>query len=286
MIMPCENPYYVESYATRVDGYRYSSSDELIPVPCGKCPRCQKVRVLSWCFRLTQQEKVSQQAHFVTLTYAPDHVPISRNGFMTLEKPALQKFFKRLRARCPGRKVKYYAVGEYGERFQRPHYHIILFNADELSIMKSWRFGTIDVDDVNWRTIAYTVSYIDKMSTVPAHRNDDRQKEFSLMSKGLGKSYINDRTERYHKADLERNYLTLPGGAKIPLPRYYRNKIYDRDELLEQREIIEQRQFEQQAKTETQYYEENPHGDFEKKLAHEKRARANFYRARSRKQKL
>jgi len=59
---------------------------------------------------------------------------------MTLKKTDIQKFFKRLR-KCHGKKhksIKYYAVGEYGGQTLRPHYHIVIFNADINYFERAW----------------------------------------------------------------------------------------------------------------------------------------------------
>ena len=60
---------------------------------------------------------------------------------MTLQKSDLQKFFKRLRKKTH-EKISYYAVGEYGDNTQRPHYHIILFNAIPRIVEAAWSIDT------------------------------------------------------------------------------------------------------------------------------------------------
>lgn len=160
-------------------------------VPCSKCLNCKKRRVSGWSFRLMQQLKISQSARFITLTYDTNHVPITKRGFMSLDKTDFQKFIKRLRkAQKDVGNIKYYAVGEYGGRTMRPHYHAIIFNADVKLIQPAWSLNGIDIGmvhygEVNEATIGYTLKYISKASKVPLHRNDDRVKEFSLMSKDL-----------------------------------------------------------------------------------------------------
>lgn len=199
------------------------------PVPCGKCPACIKRRVSSWSFRLMQEFKVSTSSHFITLTYATEHVPITKNGFMQLSKRDLQLFFKRLRkSQSPGEKsIKYYACGEYGGRTNRPHYHVILFNADISKIQKAWNLGNVHYGIVTEAACGYTLKYISKKSKIPMHRNDDRQPEFPLMSKGMGLNYINEKTINWHLADLQnRMYLTIEDGKKVAMPRYYKQKIY------------------------------------------------------------
>jgi hypothetical protein len=67
-----------------------------------------------------------------------------------------------------------------------------------------------------------------KEGKIPLHKNDDRQPEFQLMSKGLGKNYLTDNMIKWHKNDIEnRMYLPMKEGKKIAMPRYYKDKIYN-----------------------------------------------------------
>lgn len=237
--MRCDTPIIINS----------KKSGLTIPVPCGKCPPCKKRRVNSWVFRMLKEDERSSSSCFLTLTYNTDTVPISRNGFMTLQPRDLQLFFKRLRKFLGKSNLKYYAVGEYGSRSARPHYHVILFNLPDIvhrggdvytsaSIDAAWKDGAYHIGMVSGASIAYVTKYIDKPSKIPLHRNDDRIKEFSRMSKGLGDNYLTDATVRYHQNDLERNFITMPGNHRIALPRYYRDRIYDDDMKEQQRSII------------------------------------------------
>jgi len=155
-------------------------------VPCGKCSKCKQRRISDWVIRLSAEEKQYGHGLFVTLTYDTDHVPITPKGYMTTTKRDVQLFMKRLRKISPaGTKIKYYAAAEYGGRTWRPHYHLIMFGADRELIDKAWGLGTIHVVPMSKATIAYTLKYISKNKRVPQHKNDDRQPEFSLMSKNL-----------------------------------------------------------------------------------------------------
>lgn len=202
-----------------------------IPFPCGKCPPCQKRRISGWSFRLTKHGQVSNTSQFVTLTYDESNVPITQNGLQTLRKTDLQKFFKRLR-KLTNEKISYYAVGEYGDKTQRPHYHIILFNGNCNSVESSWNLNNTTIGhchfgDVNDASIGYTLKYISKEKQIPMFQQDDRQKEFSVMSKGLGKSYLTPQAIKWHKNKLEeRMYLPLKDGKKASMPRYYKDKMY------------------------------------------------------------
>lgn len=229
--MTCDTPFYVLPKAGL----------EKVPVPCGRCPPCKLRRVNSWVFRLLEEEKVSTSAHFVTLTYDTRTVPISENGFMTLSKRDYQLYFKRLRKLCPGNlPLKYYAVGEYGTNNRRPHYHAIIFNCPDVQLFDdAWQLGAIHVGKVSTDSIAYTMKYIDKQSAKKQHARDDREPEFPLMSKGLGKNYLSPEIVNYHKADISRLYATKEGGHRIALPRYYRQKIYSDQDLKKQVQLIQ-----------------------------------------------
>ena len=135
--------------------------------------------------------------------------------------------------------IKYYMCGEYGTQNWRPHYHAIIFNVlDKDNFAKAWQYGNVVVGSVTSDSIAYTLKYIDKDKRVPVHSRDDRLKEFSLMSKKLGDNYV-DKFAKYHKSDyLNRYYLTRPNGVKVPMPRYYRDKIFSDEEKDHQNEHI------------------------------------------------
>lgn len=210
----------------------------IYPVNCGRCQQCTVNRISGWSYRLMVEEQNCSSAFFVTLTYSTDTVPITKNGFMNLRKSDLQKFFKRLRKHelNKNNKIKYYAVGEYGGRYLRPHYHIILFNASLDSLFDAWKLkqneiGHIHIGTVSTASVGYTLKYINKAGKIPLHNRDDRQKEFSLMSKGLGKQYLTNAVIQWHHADMvNRAYIPLSGQSKIALPRYYSTRLYDKNQ--------------------------------------------------------
>lgn len=219
-------------------------------VPCGKCPQCISRRINGWAFRLSQEQNVSETAYFITLTYDTLHVPINKAGLMDLSKRDLQLFFKRLRknhwecarnhnTRNPN--IKYYAVGEYGGRTHRPHYHIILFNAQLELIQPSWDKGQVDYGQVETASIMYTLKYMEKKNYKPSkewlktkfggsyelYKEKYTEPEFSLMSKKLGISYLTKaKMQWHHSKRLDRMYIPIEDGKKISLPRYYREKLH------------------------------------------------------------
>jgi len=192
-----------------------------------------------------EEDKVSSSSLFITLTYDTLKIPITKRGFMTLQKRDVQLFMKRLR-KANKNKLKYFLCGEYGGKTKRPHYHVILFNANIETIQKAWQNGYVHYGQVSEASVGYTLKYMMKPNRVPEHQNDDRDKEFQLMSKGLGHNYISDSSILWHKADIkERLYCPLKDGKKIAMPRYYKEKIYSRDERLEQKAYYTEKIFEQ-----------------------------------------
>lgn len=226
--MQCVTPFDVKN--PRHSGV--GSSERFIPVPCGKCPACLSRRTSQWSFRLVKQSEVSNTSLFVTLTYDNEHVPImlkpGGSGYMTLVKKHVQDFLKRLRKISPksNGKISYYCAGEYGSQFMRPHYHLIMFNAEAKYIDKAWTAGSVYYGDVTGASAGYTCKYINKGKAVPVHRNDDRVPEFSLMSKRMGVSYLTPQILKYHRDDVSRMYITMDGGARLALPRYYKQIIF------------------------------------------------------------
>ncbi|ETN80369.1 hypothetical protein NECAME_18023 [Necator americanus] len=232
--MKCDSPFWVLPKAAL----------EKVPVPCGRCPPCKRRRVDSWVFRLLQEELQHENASFVTLTYDTRFVPISKNGFMTLDRGEFPRYMKRLRKLVPGRKLKYYMCGEYGSQRFRPHYHAIIFGVPQDSLFAdAWTLngdslGGVVVGTVTGKSIAYTMKYIDKSTWKQKHGRDDRVPEFSLMSKGMGVSYLTPQMVEYHKEDISRLFCTREGGSRIAMPRYYRQKIYSDDDLKKQVVLI------------------------------------------------
>lgn len=230
--------------------FRNRYTGETVTAACNKCPECRARRASAWSFRLRQEEKVSISSYFITVTYDTLEVPVTARKHLSLRKKDVQKFIKRIRkAHKQEQSIKYYAVGEYGGRTFRPHYHIIIFNA-ELNKMvsntdylklkqsqfdgqvevncKQWKLGHITVGQVSPESVGYTLKYISKPKKIPEYKADDRVPEFSLMSKRLGASYLTNNMIKYHLADPEnRMFCTVEDGVKLSMPRYYKDKIYN-----------------------------------------------------------
>jgi len=226
-----------------------SKTGQTFHVGCGVCLNCRTKRLRSWMHRLSVEEEHCCSSFFITLTYDNDTLEFSKDkcpmGFNlpTLNKKTLQNFIKLLRyyekqnhkknKTKQQKPIKYYAVGEYGSKKNRPHYHILIYNLIywKNSLTQAWKNGNIHIGEVSNQSIAYTLSYVtDK--TFKTFENDPRQKPFSLSSLGLGQDYLKDEVIKYHK-DNDALYATLKG-VKYPLSDYYKKKIWTDDQLRQQ----------------------------------------------------
>ncbi len=247
--MACDTPLLIAKAGTtsskKNSRGHYTIYNEDLKVPCGKCPPCKRRRISDWVFRLLEEDKISSSSKFITLTYDTKCIPITQNGYKTLQRADFQKFMKRLRKKqlkhYPNSPpIKYYMAGEYGEKRYRPHYHAIIFNViDTEFIATTWPLGTVDIGNVSGASIAYTCKYLEKLKRIPEHRNDDRKKEFSLMSNGLGKSFLTPQMIAYYQDDIKRYHVTTPDGIKIAMPTYYRKRIFSEDQQKLQTKYIQ-----------------------------------------------
>lgn len=185
--------------------------------------------------RLLHELNYHKSAVFLTLTYSDEYLPENNS----LSKRDLQLFVKRLRKDLAdsGRKIKYFACGEYGDTTERPHYHAIIFGLsldknDREYVMRNWpycdwtvpsirdhSFGLAEPDSIN-----YVAAYIDKKFSgdlaEQEYTEKGRQPVFRLSSNGLGLNYALDN----HDQIKTHGYITR-NGVKNSVPRYYLKKL-------------------------------------------------------------
>lgn len=222
-------------------------------VPCGKCIPCQRKRRGDWAFRLEQEYLDSDSAFFVTLTYTDFHIPRTKEHIPTLRKKDLQNYIKRLRndhvkyvseqlnikkneVKKVSKPIRYYAVGEYGSKTRRPHYHMLIFNYDIANlapITDQWKctatntsLGFTDIGTVTQASINYVTKYMFK----PFSIKDLREKPFSIMSKKpiIGHAYL----EKYGAHHIKNEDLTvrdMKGNVKR-LPKAFLHRLFTNKE--------------------------------------------------------
>lgn len=95
-----------------------------VPKPCGNCWQCRENYVNDWVGRCLCEAATSQVSVTLSLTYA---TPQDKQDFShrVVNPYHFQLFMKRLRK--AGHKVRYLVAGEYGDLYDRAHFHVILF---------------------------------------------------------------------------------------------------------------------------------------------------------------
>lgn len=227
-------------------------------VPCGKCIPCITKRRNDWTFRIKKELEKAYSMVFLTLTYTDESIPLinekgdiyrayeipmnDRYAYLpSLNKKDVQKWLKKLRKLDQDNqnsKLKYYIVGEYGDKTGRPHYHAIMWNysiKQENSFEEKWSFddkdhkkkyklGNLDWGQVTPASIHYVTGYVMNQKK----DNDIQMPQFAIMSKGVGKSYIED-NKYYHAGktmESEGNFFVKNDGYKQSIPRYYKDMVF------------------------------------------------------------
>lgn len=215
---------------------RYLSKQDMC-VPCGNCAFCTATKRSDWALRLHYEGRRHLVKRFVTLTYADPHL-VWANGCSQLHKRHLQLWFKRVRN--SGAKIRYFAVGEYGSKTFRPHYHVLLFgDVSEAVIRDSWLFGHVHIGQVTEASVMYCLGYI--VNGRGWKMRIKRQPPFAIMSRGngipgdpgyggIGHSYLSPAMIEWHRSG-RKNYAILDG-TKRHLPRYYKCKIFSKIDLV------------------------------------------------------
>lgn len=233
-----------------------------LSLPCGQCIGCRIERSRQWATRVMHEASLHEDNCFVTLTYDDEHVPVG------LVYSDFQKFVKRLRRCISPLRVRFFACGEYGEEFSRPHFHCAFFGyafrGDRVVWKKTgggfmvdrsaelerlWTFGFSSVGELTFESAAYIARYVVKKVT---GRNADKhyqrvdketgeivwlEPEFIHMSlkPGIGGRWF----ERFSKEVFPLDRVVVRGVPCKP-PRFY-DVLYGRVDLAGLIDVKEQR---------------------------------------------
>lgn len=236
--MKCSKPYVINSQAHA----------------CTRCLACLINRRRLWAHRIKLEALNHAHNSFLTLTYSDENLPkLSSGDGWTLQLRDLQLFLKKLRRRVEPSKLRYFAVGEYGEKNQKPHYHLAIFGGSSCSYGRSryskiydtccewcelcrdcWGLGHIFNGELNDKTAPYICGYVvKKMTAADDYRLKPGQfPEFARMSlrPGIGA----DMTHEIASSLLANEFdgEDVPGvlrhcqtGKMEPLGRYLRQQL-------------------------------------------------------------
>jgi len=216
-----------------------------LSLPCGQCRGCRLERSRQWAVRCMHEASLHEQNCFITLTYDNDHCPSDRS----LNYGDFQRFMKRFRKRFKDSTIRFYMAGEYGEKFERPHFHACIFGYDfsdrvlwsvrngvslytSAKLSSLWScpktrksFGFSSVGDVTFESAAYIARYVGK-KIQRIESLDGRKPEYSKCSlkRPIGKDWFFAFPDSVFPDDA----VTLQSGAKCKPPRYYdKNYAFD-----------------------------------------------------------
>lgn len=239
--------------------------------PCGQCMPCRFNRRRTWAHRIMLEAALYSDNAFVTLTYAEENLKFRNwdGSMMTASEVGssvdgmplapslipmdLTLWLKRLRAAWADRTrrtLRYYAVGEYGDQTQRPHYHIGLFNFPSCMyggtrvtrsgkcceicdlVRDTWSLGKIHIGTLTIDSSQYLAGYVTKkMTKEDDSRLHGRYPEFARMSRrpGIGAGFMHEVASGLLSQNIDAMvdvpFALRHGGRSLPLGRYLRNKL-------------------------------------------------------------
>lgn len=255
-------------------------------IPCGQCTACRLEYSRQWAIRCTLESKYYQNCWFATVTYDNEHLPIalkfdSENGEIlsnsksellhVLNPDDATKFLKRLRITAERKgfrdsnceDIRYFYCGEYGEQYQRPHFHFLFFGLDLPDIQplyvkrghrffyseileKIWGKGNVILGELCFDSCAYVARYVMKKQKGKSRKEmkekiksvifdgkemsmTDFQDEFCRMSRrpGIGKKYFEENKDNIYLTD-SLYVQTSKSLQKVKPCRYY-DTLYDVD---------------------------------------------------------
>lgn len=246
--MPCYFPW--TGYRTSGGEVIFSERGDVVStvtLPCGKCIGCRLDKSQEWATRCLHESKLHRENAFITLTYSREHVPAD----WSVSVEAIQKFIKRLRRRVEPARFRYFAVGEYGEKLSRPHYHVLLFGYmfPDRTVWRTskrgdtvwrsklleevWPFGHSEIGLVTKESAGYCARYAlkkvygDKAADHYLRLHPDSgelvrvRPEFAVMSRRPGIGY--EWMQRY-VSDYFPHGSCVVNGKEVKAPRYYVDK--------------------------------------------------------------
>jgi len=256
--MSCQAP--ITAYRPAIGGpVRFNSPKDgraymQIKLPCGACILCREEHARQWAVRITHEATQHAENSFITLTYSNENLPEHNS----LRYEDLQKFWRRLRRQLRKRhgkafKLRYYAVGEYGDKTQRPHYHAcvfgyaftenriiiresptLLWTTEELR--EAWGYGHVSIGALTFETARYTASYVTKKlrSRQQYVRVDEETGElipleqprsFCSLKPALSTGWL----EKYGNQVYDHDRVVINGSPQKP-PKYYDGWMKKQDE--------------------------------------------------------
>lgn len=211
--------------------------DNTLMLPCGRCLGCRLERSRQWAIRIMHEASLYEANSFLTLTFNNEYLNKMCLGG-SLSKEHVPLFLKRLRRSIEPEKVRSFYCGEYGEKFSRPHYHVLLFGYDfpdkvlwkvqggfsyytSAALSRLWPFGFVAIGGVDFDSAAYVARYCVKKVTGKdaVDHYAGRLPEFCNCSRrpGIATAWL----EQFGESDVFAHDEVVVRGFKCKPPRFY-----------------------------------------------------------------
>jgi hypothetical protein len=217
--------------------YRTSNNKE---VRCGRCMPCRISRKRMWTGRMIAEAAHSPMASlFITLTYNNENLPENAS----LSPRDLRKYIDTTRKTSYG-KFRYFAVGEYGDKSFRPHYHMIAFNvghstAVQQAFAEKWNKGFTHIEPImdSTQCAGYVAAYCTKKMTTSEdpRLKDGMYPEFARQSRNppIGAPLFHkmvDELKTEKGSHVIAQYCDVPSTYRIagkiyPIDKYWKNYL-------------------------------------------------------------
>lgn len=220
-------------------------SGRTVELPCRQCTHCRIMREAEWAVRIMHEALFyPDRTWFVTNTLSPEFASVDSS----VSKETHRRYMKRVR-RAFG-PTRYVAVGEYGKRTKRAHYHYGLFGPlltdlkfagkndrgeryyRSPALEAVWPFGFVEVSPLDFGLAKYLAGYLARDRNAKREGSADyvhddgtvvaRELPFFTMSRrpGIGREYV----EKYG-AQLGAGDFIVVDGRKHFTPSYYRRIV-------------------------------------------------------------
>lgn len=171
---------------------------------------CRIGRRFVWATRIQLEAACHRSSMFVTLTYAPEHLPPGGS----LSDSHWREFTK-------GIGYRYFGCGEYGDRTENPHYHAVLFGISYQEVVDlvatRWPYGFSLVKFFAPEHAGYVAGYVvKKMTSKDDSRLQGRSPEFARMSRrpAIGTAFLPVLAARQTREDIVAN-LDVTSSVRI-----------------------------------------------------------------------
>lgn len=185
--------------------------------PCRKCEYCRTQQRLHWIGRCLAEQQTNPNVLFVTFTYGGGY---DNEKAYWLDYRDLQLCFKKMRKGTktrPGLNFKYVAVGEYGSKRDRAHFHAMMFfdgyvpnvELNKRVHYEPWTHGSVQFEyPKNPRACAvYLMDYLEKS------KNNEAVLKYSKRPP-IGQEYL----IKYARDHARKGVALFQKGATFTIP--------------------------------------------------------------------